>query len=263
MSFNPSCKYSVYVSGVKEAEGANYARAVTFHFYAPFQPFWGTLEAIKADLRMLSASNVPVDMLYCYVYQASLDIWKALKRRERHNQQDRRMPNPNPPFFVAPDVTLSLDEIMETSTGDQLKTEDMVEYLEGYVRYRTEYLILVAIFPFLALEGAGQQKTLGDFSVRLQASVAELRRALDANIVPQMNVFYHALIGDNKVRGLGRVTVRGSSERAEMARAEARQHFPSGIRQRRNWEGHGADFGNGYPTNWPGGAPEGSRFPWR
>ena len=209
MSFNPSCKVTVSISGVKEADGSVYARPLTFYFYTPLEPLWGNPDNIKLDLRAL-LGQIPDEVLYQYMYQASLDLWRALGRTGSKLSQ--------------PDTSKTLDDLLTEGTDP-----DLVGYMECYVRYRTEYLILVSQYPFLAIEGGGGEKALGDFRVTTKANPADLKKALDDNITPNMNACFYALVGSLRNKGMPRVTYRSTTATALAARRTFQDNLPPGL----------------------------------
>ena len=202
------------MAGIKALDTEEIAPSFSWHFYSKYEPFWGNVEMIRLDLSVLQI-QMPDEELYKYIYQASLDIWRALTRGGN---------------YPAPDPTKTIAELSEEGID-----QDMLGYLECYVRYRTEYLILVTQFPYLVGAGAGE-KVLGDFRISRRGNIADLKQALDTMIEPEMNACYHALVGNQRTKAPPRTAVRASTQTAVNQHKEARQFMPAGIRQQRNWE---------------------------
>jgi len=212
--WNQSCRYTVRISGIRSVDGAS-APTESFSFFTPFKPMWGSIELIELDLRAL-LGTIPPEVIQMYAYQASLDAWRAIKRGKI--------------WTPVPDVNYDLDQLLQNGTDEAL-----VGYLDCYVRYRTQYLLLVSYFPFLASGGTGE-KTLGDFKISYKGSVTDLKNALDSHIVPEMNACYWALSGEQKTKPAPRIVVRGASAEAVRRHKKARSYMPPGMSHRRNWD---------------------------
>ena len=183
-------------------------------FYSPFHPLWGNPDIIALDLTSMVA-DMSETTLMVYMYQASLDAWRGIKKGN---------------LWSIPDVNLTLDEMLEAGYS-----EDMVAAIECYVRWRTQYLILANSFPGLAMGGV-TDKSLGDFKISRRGSVADLKSALDSLIRPNMDACYMLLAGVFKTKGMPGIVQRASNASAVYASIEGRRHMPPAFQRGRNWE---------------------------
>lgn len=211
--FSQSCKYTLTIRRIQSVDGEIMPTEVVYYF-APLMPLWGNPEIVGLDMRTL-VTTLPSETVPIYMYQASLDAWRGIGRGN---------------LWTQPDVTQSLDELLASGADP-----NMIAAIECYVRWRSQYLMIVGQFPNLGSSGSGE-KVLGDFKIVHRGSVADLQTALQAHIIPEMNACYYALTGVQKTKASARIVIRGASPLAEMAHQRALANMPPGVRNRRNWD---------------------------